>query len=128
MVKTALSEEDGLSIAVGGILSSVKSGHCGILGFDSRSSFASFSRALSDVTVNPCISKTKNRSFYGRSHSSSSIASEESMSPQESTPYSFSLASDSKNAVSSIVALGKGYLLTASICDRVSMDSCFLLR
>jgi hypothetical protein len=123
IVKTALSEDDEPSIAVGGILSSVKSGHCGILGLDSRRS--SFSRALSDITVTPCISKTNIRSLYNRSTSGSSIASNDSMSPQESAPYCFSSASDSKNAVSSIVALGKGYLLTASNCDRVSMVSCF---
>ena len=123
IIKTALSEEDEPSIAVGGILTSVKSGHCGVLGFDSRRS--SFSRALSDITVTHCISKTNNRSFYGQSHSSSSIDSEESMSSHESAPYSFSSASDSKNAISSIVALGSGYLLTASICDRVSMVSYF---
>ena len=63
---------------------------------------------------------------FGRAKSdgsAASVASSDSFSTQESGLSgltSLSSASDGKDAVTSIVALGDGYFLTASKCDRVS--------
>ncbi len=107
LVNTALSEENGTSIAVGGILSSVKSGHCDKLGL-SQSRHSSFSQALSSITASSFISKSDS-SLDSRTFNDYTATS------NKGTSY------DNKAAVSSIVALGKGYLLTASNCDRVSI-------
>ena len=123
IVKAALSEEDGTSVAVAGILSSVKSGHCSIIQGPSVSRCSSFSRALSGITDTSYNSASK----YGFNDltdsdlSNASNTSKDSMSTQGSSSNALSAALDSKNAVSSIVSLGNGHFLTASNCDRVSI-------
>jgi hypothetical protein len=113
LVNAALSEENGTSIAVSGILSSVKSGHCDKLGL-SESRRSSFSQALSSITASSFISKSD-------SSIDSSTFNDYSASSNKDT------SSDYKAAVSSIVALGKGYLLTSSNFDRVSIICCCFL-
>ena len=140
-------EGEGKRSTIGGIQSSVPSGHCGILGPSAHPSSSSVSispgaDSLNDSPSSDDISerKTLTKSVpnikgigkmasgmsFGRAKSdgsAASVASSDSFSTQESGLSgltSLSSASDGKDAVTSIVALGDGYFLTASKCDRVS--------
>ena len=142
-------EGEGKRSTIGGIQSSVPSGHCGILGPSAHPSSSSVSispgaDSLNDSPSSDDISerKTLTKSLpnnikggigkmasgmsFGRAKSdgsAASVASSDSFSTQESGLSgltSLSSASDGKDAVTSIVALGDGYFLTASKCDRVS--------
>ena len=140
-------EGEGKRSSIGGIQSSVPSGHCGILGPSAHPSSSSVSispgaDSLNDSPSSDDISerKTLTKSVpnikgigkmasgmsFGRAKSdgsAASVASSDSFSTQESGLSgltSLSSASDGKDAVTSIVALGDGYFLTASKCDRVS--------
>ena len=142
-------EGEGKRSSIGGIQSSVPSGHCGILGPSAHPSSSSVSispgaDSLNDSPSSDDISerKTLTKSLpnnikggigkmacgmsFGRAKSDGSAASDassDSFSTQESGLSgltSLSSASDGKDAVTSIVALGDGYFLTASKCDRVS--------
>ena len=139
---------------IGGILTSIPSGHCGILGPSAHPSSSSVSispgadssnndsPSSDDISERKTLTKSvlgigkmKSGMSFGRAKSDGSAASAasfDSYSTQESGLTTLSSASDGKDAVSSIVALGDGYFLTASKCDRVSRIqsafSCLILN
>lgn len=113
----AASTEEG-SGAIRGILTSVESGHCGIIG---PSSSSMSKAAKSSPNLNYGVKKLRMASSLAsslnRSRSDSSAYSVSSVD-SESTQGSTQSKSDAKEAVSSIVALGDDKFLTASKCDR----------
>ena len=121
--------ESGRRAAIQGIIISHPSGHCGILGSSSHPSLSSsFIGGHRPSSPSPkiaaqAISKMASLTSFSRaksdaSASTSSIESDSVSSRQMST-FDSDL-DDGKNAVTSIVALGNGFFLTASKCDRVS--------
>ena len=121
--------ESGRRAAIQGIIISHPSRHRGILCASSHSSLtASFSGGYRPSSPSPkiaaqAISKMASLTSFSRaksdaSASTSSIESDSVSSRQMST-FDSDL-DDGKNAVTSIVALGNRFFLTASKCDRVS--------
>eukprot|EP00571_Detonula_confervacea_P006030 CAMPEP_0172313454 /NCGR_PEP_ID=MMETSP1058-20130122/20196_1 /TAXON_ID=83371 /ORGANISM="Detonula confervacea, Strain CCMP 353" /LENGTH=758 /DNA_ID=CAMNT_0013027101 /DNA_START=227 /DNA_END=2503 /DNA_ORIENTATION=- len=118
IVKASSPEAEGELGGIGGILTSFKSGHCGILGPPSLSA------GKDCPSLNPYAIKTPGRlasaASFGRARSdgsAASITSTDSVSTQSS--FLSTRTVDVKDAVTSIVALGNRHFLTASKCDRV---------
>ena len=123
--------ESGRRAAIQGILVSHPSGHCGILGASSShlSLSSSFIGGYRPSSPSPklaaqAISKMSSLTSFSRaksdaSASTSSIESDSFSSSSQMSAFDPD-SDDGKNAVTSIVALGNGFFLTASKCDRVS--------
>lgn len=120
--------ESGRRAAIQGILTSHPSGHCGVLGTSSShpSLSSSFIGGYRPSSPSPklaaqAISKMSSLTSFSRAKSDASTSSFESTDSFSSSSQMFdSDPDDGKNAVTSIVALGNGFFLTASKCDRVS--------
>ena len=122
--------ESGRRAAIQGILTSHPSGHCGILGTSSShtslsSSFIGGNRPSSPspkLAAAQAMSKMSSLTSFSRAKSDASTTSIESADSYSSSQMSTfdSDPDDGKNAATSIVALGNGFFLTASKCDRVS--------
>ena len=123
-------EESGMRAAIQGILTSHPSGHCGILGTSSShpSLSSSFIGGYRPSSPSPklaaqAMSKMSSLTSFSRAKSDASTTSIESADSYSSSQMSTfdSDPDDGKNSVTSIVALGNGFFLTASKCDRVSI-------
>jgi len=121
--------ESGRRAAIQGILTSHPSGHCGILGASSShlSLSSSFIGGYRSSSPSPklaaqAMSKMSSLTSFSRAKSEASASSIETTDSFSSSQISAfdSDPDDGKNAVTSIVALGNGYFLTSSKCDRVS--------
>mmetsp|Transcript_19458 Transcript_19458/g.35213 ORF Transcript_19458/g.35213 Transcript_19458/m.35213 type:complete len:799 (-) Transcript_19458:157-2553(-) len=113
IVKAASSEE--ATGAIGGILTSFNSGHCGILGPSPLSGKEKSNSVKSLGMMSSFGGSMRRTRSDGSATSISSVESSFSASSQDSAPS----RADLKDAVSSIVALGDGRFLTASKSDRV---------
>lgn len=118
LAKAASTEEGSGAIhGIRGILTSVESGHCGIIGPSASMSKAAQSSPNLKYGVKKLRMASSLASSLNRSRSDSSAYSVSSVD-SESTQGSTQSKSDAKEAVSSIVALGDDKFLTASKCDR----------
>jgi len=117
-----LSTEEGKEIvaggsdSVGGIVASFASGHSGIL---SSSSSGEAEKDESSSRSGSTMSAAKRLTSRGRSSFSSTSSIDSTASVSVTGSDLSSTSTDTKDAVTSIVALGEGYFLTASKSDRV---------
>lgn len=137
MLKASFSASEEGSGPMKGILTTINTGHCGILGQNPPQSPGSKAKAKnppshsksmptpksgkSNITStnsmgSNSVNSGRSKSDYGSEVASfCSIESDGSRSTQEGLP----TTDDMKDAISSIVVLGDGYILTASKVDRV---------